>query len=138
MKNFERIIANQIAKVTQLNEEKLVTYIEIPKETKNGDYSFPCFKLAKELKKAPPIIANEIKEKLENDTISEIDKIDVVGGYLNFYINKETFVNEVLTEFANNQEYGKSNLGNNKKPQPKQGPGPTPRGEPPPNTTPAK
>ncbi len=114
MKNFERIIANQIAKVTQLNEEKLVTYIEIPKETKNGDYSFPCFRLAKELKKAPPIIANEIKEKLENDNISEIDKIDVVGGYLNFYINKETFVNEVLTEFANNQEYGKSNLGNNK------------------------
>lgn len=114
MKNFERIIADQIAKVTQLNEEKLVTYIEIPKETKNGDYSFPCFRLAKELKKAPPIIANEIKEKLENDNISEIDKIDVVGGYLNFYINKETFVNEVLTEFANNQEYGKSNLGNNK------------------------
>ena len=53
MKNFERIIANQIAKVTQLNEEKLVTYIEIPKETKNGDYAFPCFRLAKELKKAP-------------------------------------------------------------------------------------
>lgn len=114
MKNFERIIANQIAKATQLNEEELATYIEIPKETKNGDYSFPCFRLAKELKKAPPIIANEIKEKLENDTISEIDKIDVVGGYLNFFINKETFVNEVLTEFANNQEYGKSNFGNNK------------------------
>ena len=114
MKNFERIISNQIAKVTELNEEELVTYIEIPKETKNGDYTFPCFRLAKELKKAPPIIANEIKEKLENCNINEIDKIDVVGGYLNFYINKETFVNEVLTQFTNNQEYGKSNLGDNK------------------------
>lgn len=114
MKNFERIIANQIAKVTQLNEEELVTYIEIPKEAKNGDYSFPCFRLAKELKKAPPIIASEIKEKLESEKCTEIEKIDVVGGYLNFYIDKRTFIDEVLTEFTNSEQYGKSDLGNNK------------------------
>lgn len=114
MKNFERIIANQIAKATQLNEEELVTYIEIPKEAKNGDYSFPCFRLAKELKKAPPMIASEIKEKLESNKCTEIEKIDVVGGYLNFYIDKKTFIDEVLTEFTNSEQYGKSNLGNNK------------------------
>lgn len=114
MKNFERIIANQIANATQLNKEELVTYIEIPKEAKNGDYSFPCFRLAKELKKAPAIIASEIKEKLENNKSNEIEKIDVVGGYLNFYIDKKTFIDEVLTEFTNNEQYGKSNLGNNK------------------------
>lgn len=27
-----------------------------------GDYALPCFKLAKEMKKSPVIIANEIKE----------------------------------------------------------------------------
>lgn len=114
MKNFKRMIANQIAKATQLKEEELVTYIEIPKETKNGDYSFPCFRLAKELKKAPTIIASEIKEKLESNKSTEIEKINVVGGYLNFYIDKKIFINEVLTAFTNNEQYGKSNLGNNK------------------------
>ena len=57
----------------------------MPKDTKNGDYAFPCFRLAKELKKAPPVIANEIKEKIEiNPEI--IEKVEIAGGYLNFYI----------------------------------------------------
>ena len=90
LKNFKQIIAKQISKATQINEKELETYIETPKDTKNGDYSFPCFRLAKELKKAPPVIANEIKEKLEQEIEAnkEIEKIEVVGGYLNFFINK--------------------------------------------------
>ena len=62
MINFKKIIANKIAKATQIEEKELETYIETPKDKTNGDYSFPCFRLAKELKKAPPIIANEINE----------------------------------------------------------------------------
>ena len=90
MKNFKQIIAKQISKATQINEKELEIYIETPKDTKNGDYSFPCFRLAKELKKAPPVIANEIKEKLEQEIEenNEIEKIEVVGGYLNFFVNK--------------------------------------------------
>jgi len=110
MINFKQKIAQQIAKATQLNEEELETYIETPKDSKNGDYAFPCFKLAKELKKAPPAIANEIKEKLE--VKNEIEKMDVAGGYLNFYINKKILVEEILKEFSENKQYGKSNVGN--------------------------
>lgn len=112
MINFKQIIANQISKVTQIDEKELETYIETPKDTKNGDYSFPCFRLAKELKKAPPVIANEIKEKIEQ--CDEIEKVDVVGGYLNFFINKKVLVKEVLTEMDKTQEYGKSEVGNGK------------------------
>lgn len=115
MINFKQIIAKQISKVTQINEKELQIYIETPKDTKNGDYAFPCFRLAKELKKAPPIIANEIKEKLEKEIQEKtIEKIDVVGGYLNFFINKEVLVKEVLTEIANTEEYGKSEIGKGK------------------------
>ena len=64
-------IAKKLNKITNISEEELVSYIEIPKDTSLGDYAFPCFKLAKELKKAPAIIANEIKEKLSKDEIIE-------------------------------------------------------------------
>ena len=116
MINFKKIIANKISKVTQINEEELETYIETPKDKTNGDYSFPCFRLAKELKKAPPVIANEIKESLEKELEQEdnITKIDVIGGYLNFFISKEVLAKEVLTEISNTQEYGKSEIGKGK------------------------
>ena len=86
MFDFKQEISNKISKIVNINEEELKTYIEIPKDTKNGDYAFPCFRLAKSLKKSPQIIANEIKEKIEVDE-ALIEKIDVAGGYLNFYIS---------------------------------------------------
>ncbi len=113
MINFKQEIAKQIAKVIELNEKELETYLEIPKDTKNGDYAFPCFRLAKELKKAPPQIANEIKEKIEIDT-TKIEKVEVLGGYLNFFVNKQVLTKEVLTEIAKNEEYGKSQKGKGK------------------------
>lgn len=113
MINFKQEIAKKIAKAIQLNEKELETYLEIPKDTKNGDYAFPCFRLAKELKKAPPQIANEIKEKIEIDT-TKIEKVDVLGGYLNFFVNKQLLTKEVLTEIAKNEEYGKSQKGKGK------------------------
>ena len=67
MIDLKKKIAEKIAEATNLNKEELESYIEVPKDTANGDYAFPCFRLAKELKKAPPIIANEIKENLKID-----------------------------------------------------------------------
>ncbi len=113
MINFKYIIANAIAKVVNMDETELVSYIEIPKDSNNGDYAFPCFRLAKELKKAPPMIATEIKEKIQIDE-ANIEKVEVVGGYLNFYIYQPKMVEEVLKEIATQQEYGKSQIGNGK------------------------
>ena len=113
MINFKNEIAKKIAKVTNLNEKELETYIEEPKDIKNGDYAFPCFRLAKELKKAPPQIANEIKEKIEIDE-SITPKVEIAGGYLNFYINKELLAKEVIKEMAETENYGESSIGNGK------------------------
>ena len=61
MVNFKQEIAKEIAEVTNLDSKELENYIEIPPNSDLGDYAFPCFKLAKELRKAPPMIANDIK-----------------------------------------------------------------------------
>ena len=113
MIQFKTKIAEEISNVININKEELEGYIETPKDTKNGDYAFPCFRLAKELKKAPPMIANEIKEKIKIDE-ELIEKVEVVGGYLNFYIKKEKLANEVLKEMESSKEYGKMNIGNGK------------------------
>ena len=113
MINFKYIIANAIAKVVNMDETELVSYIEIPKDSNNGDYAFPCFRLAKELKKAPPMIANDIKEKMQIDE-TIIEKVEVVGGYLNFYIQQEQMIETVLKEIDVQEEYGKSEIGKGK------------------------
>ena len=114
MINFKKEIAKSIADVTNLKKEDLEKYIEVPPESSLGDYAFPCFKLAKELKKAPPMIANDIKENITIDE-SVIEKIDVVGGYLNIFINKQTLAKTVLKELADKKEkYGFSNDGEGK------------------------
>ena len=65
MTDFKKEIAKAISDATNIEEKEIKSYIEVPKDTSNGDYAFPCFRLAKTLKKAPPIIAEEIKQKLE-------------------------------------------------------------------------
>ena len=112
LKNFKQIIAKQISKTIEINEKELESYIETPKDSKNGDYAFPCFRLAKELRKAPPAIASEIQEKIE--VTDEVEKVEVAGGYLNFFINKATLAGEVLGEMSTTEQYGKSKVGEGK------------------------
>ena len=112
MLDLKEIIANEIQKVT--NVEAIYDYIEVPTNKEMGDFSLPCFKLAKELKKAPQMIATEIKNKLSisDDIVLETK---VVNGYLNFYLNPMIIAKTVLEEFDNKKEkYGSSNIGNNK------------------------
>ena len=114
MKDFKQEIANIISDVIGVNKEELVTYIEVPKDVSMGDYAFPCFRLAKELKKTPNIIAEEIKEKLDI-TGTDIENVEIAGGYLNFTISKLEFAKVTLEEIdSKKEEYGKSNLGNGK------------------------
>ena len=107
-------IAKKISDVTNISKEELANYIEKPKNSEMGDYAFPCFKLAKELKKAPAIIAEELKNNMDIDK-NLIENVEIVGGYLNFYINKESLAREVIKEFdLKKEKYGSSNEGENK------------------------
>ena len=113
MIDFKKSIAEKIAKATELDAKEIENYIEIPPNKDMGDYAFPCFRLAKILKKAPPVIASELKEKIELD--EEVIKIDTAGGYLNFYINKILLAKTVLEEIDKKQEtYGANDSGKGK------------------------
>jgi len=105
MIEIKKQIAEQIGKITNLDVNELETYIEVPPDDKMGDYSFPCFKLEKELKKAPPVIASEIAEKLEEN--ENFSKVEVVGGYINFYVKPEAITKSVLEAISEEKEnYG--------------------------------
>ena len=67
MVDFRCKIAEIIADVTNISKEELENFIEKPKNSEMGDYAFPCFKLAKELKKAPVAIAEDLKDKIVID-----------------------------------------------------------------------
>ena len=114
MIDFKQIIAKQISENVNIKQEEIEKYIEIPKDSNNGDFAFPCFRLAKELRKSPQVIANELKEKIEeNDEIKEIsEKIEIAGGYLNFYIKPIKFIEVVLNEInIKKEKYGSSEQG---------------------------
>ena len=111
MINFKEEIAKAIAECVSIEVNEIENYIEVPPDSKMGDYAFPCFRLAKELRKAPPAIAQELKEKIKLDE-GILEKIDVVGGYLNFFINKSSFAKAVMEEVgAKGENYGKIDIG---------------------------
>ncbi|MEA5082788.1 MAG: arginine--tRNA ligase [Lachnospiraceae bacterium] len=111
--DFKFEIAKAIATATGLETAEVTSGIEIPPNTEMGDYAFPCFRLAKTLRKAPPLIAADMVANIvKPDFICEIK---VEGAYVNFFTNKGMFAKEILENVINEKEnYGKSTLGNGK------------------------
>lgn len=113
MIDYNELIAEKIANAINLDKNEIKQYIEIPPQSDMGDFAFPCFKLAKTLRKSPVQIADDIKEKISEDEY--IEKIETKSGYLNFYINNTKLVEEVLEEINNHEnDFGKSNEGTGK------------------------
>ena len=113
MVNFKEEIAEKVKKAIQIDNIDVLSFIEKPKDANMGDFAFPCFRLAKELKKSPQIIAEEINEKIDI-LDSDIEKMEVVGGYLNFYIKKDILAKEVIKEISKQEEFGNSEIGKGK------------------------
>ena len=114
MINYKNEISKLISDSININIDNITGFIEIPNDSNLGDYAFPCFRLAKELKMPPQKIAEQILENMKYDK-ELIDNIEIVGGYLNFFINKETFIRESIKEFDKKREnYGSSDLGKGK------------------------
>ena len=65
-----------------------------------GDYSLPCFSLAKVLRDNPMNIANKIAQTVQTGGI--IARCEVVAGYINFFLNKEYVAREILNHFSKN------------------------------------
>ncbi len=92
------------------NQIEIENSLETPVDTSKGDVAFPCFKLAKQFRKAPHLIAQELAEKIQGD--ESIEKLEANAGYVNFFINRAKLAEDTLTEILTNKtEFGKSNIG---------------------------
>lgn len=114
MVNFKEEIAKLIAEhIDGLSAEEIHGMLEVPQASNMGDYAFPCFKLAKTLRKAPPLIAADIAAKIEGSQLFE--KVEQVNAYVNMFISKEELVRDVVCEVLNEgEDYGKSQVGQGK------------------------
>ena len=95
MINFKSEIAKILKKeIEGLSLEDLYLLLEIPQDEGMGDYALPCFKLAKEFRKAPNVIAEEIKEKISKEGL--FMKVEAVSGYVNMFIDRKYYTVNVL------------------------------------------
>ena len=74
--------------------EDLSALLEVPPDPSLGDYAFPCFKLSKALRMGPPMIAQKLAAAPHDERVA---RVQYVGGYLNFFFNRENFARELLS-----------------------------------------
>ena len=115
MKNYRsligEIISNEIGEIENLDVASL---IEVPTDEKMGDYAFPCFRLAKEFRKAPDAIAAEIAERLQKNPMFE--SVENVNAYVNIKIKRTDFIKDVIEDAVlKGDSFTKSNEGEGKK-----------------------
>ncbi len=105
-------IAKLIAsKIEGFSVEQAENLLEIPPKADMGDFAFPCFQLAKVLRKAPNMIAEDIAKEIGQQEF--LEKVETKGAYLNFFVNKSLFVKNIL-EQADVENYGASKQGEGK------------------------
>lgn len=109
--NNKDIVAKAIHAVVKgdLTFEQITNFLENPKTAEHGDVAFPAFGLAKAYRKAPQQIAQELAEKIDG---ASFEKIEVVGPYLNFFMNKGVITEAVLKQIITEKNhYGDQSIG---------------------------
>ena len=114
--DFKQSVANEIVAAigtafgpVEITAADIAAALEIPPDTAMGDYAFPCFKLSKLLHKSPMMIADQLSGAIHADFLS---KVESVKGYLNFFIDRATYAEKVLTLALNEGErYGADDSG---------------------------
>lgn len=125
----EKITSLLAENIEGLSSGEIEKLIEIPPDPELGDYAFPCFRLAKELHKAPPAIAGDIRAAIltkagidpsEESTVIPSDSplgyladIRIKGAYINFFLNREVFIRECLSQLIC-EDFGASDEGKGK------------------------
>ncbi len=116
MIDYKKKIAELIAEddALQMTADQIVEWIEIPADQSMGDYAFPCFRLAKTIRKAPPLIAQDVATRIEGSEVFE--KVNPVNAYVNMFLNKEAFADQLTKEvLTKGSDYGRSDVGQGRK-----------------------
>ena len=95
--NIKKLIAEHINMTEEFSDTDFEALISESISNDKGDYSLPCFVFSKALHKSPQAIAESLLTQITNDGL--FDKVEVVGGYVNFFLNKEYVSKNILTRF---------------------------------------
>jgi len=110
VKLFSELLAARIDGLLSPNEIEVL--IEKPKFLQQGDLAFPCFQLAKTMRKPPVEIARELSLRLQSRVDESFDRFEAVGGYVNAYLNKTKVAKELLNEIGQKKDhYGDLDIG---------------------------
>ena len=104
---FEKELAQALA-VEGLSAQDIENALETPKDATLGDVCLPCFKFARTMRIAPPMIANKLLPYVQS--LDFVQKVEVVGGYLNVFFDRNTVAKMALAN-ANDENVGASNEG---------------------------
>ena len=110
--DFKKHIAERI-EAGGLSQDEIYTMLALPPNTEMGDFALPCFRLAKTMRKAPALIAQEIADAYPTDEI--VSEVSAVNGYVNFRIDRVFWAKQTLSRiFAEREKYGSSDEGKGK------------------------
>src|SRR3989344_3955174 len=109
MMDFKEELVKLLEKETKLDNKEVAKLLEVPPSEDLGDYAFPCFTLAKQLKKSPVQIAAEITESVKKGKEHKfLSKAEAKGPYVNFFVNGALLSEQVLKAIAKEKaKYGK-------------------------------
>ncbi|MGC6767894.1 arginine--tRNA ligase [Enterococcus sp. LJL51] len=112
--NNKQLVAEAIFAVVKddLTFEQIVQLLENPKSADHGDVAFPAFSLAKIFRKAPQQIAADLADQIDK---TSFEKIEVVGPYLNFFMDKKMVSGAVIKAVVEEKaHYGDASVGNDR------------------------
>lgn len=111
--DFRQEIVKALAVRTGLAEDQIDIWLEIPPQSHMGDFAFPCFRLAKTMRKAPPMIAAELADVLAGADF--IERTETAGGYLNFFVDRSAYIaGQIKTALTAGSSLGRSEQGEGK------------------------
>ena len=110
--DYKKLLAD-IVILQDVESSEIEPLITVPKDPAMGDFCLPCFKFAKEMKKSPMILAQEIVSRI--GAYNFLEKAEAVGGYVNFTLNKKMVASAVVEKILSEGEnYGRSEIGSGK------------------------
>ncbi len=108
--DFKHEAARLIAQAADMDIKEIEGFIEVPTKPEMGDYAFPCFRLAKTMRKAPNMIAADLCSRINGG--GSFSKIEPVAAYINFFTNKGMYVKTVMEKvLSEGENYGKTTVG---------------------------
>ena len=111
---FKEYIAGKITEAMGIafgqSVEGVESFLETPPNPDMGDFAFPCFKLSRTLRMGPPAIAAKLAAAISSDEV--IDRVECVGGYLNFFLHKSGYAQSIVERvLQQGDRYGSSDEG---------------------------